>query len=169
MKKSVVKLTVALVALLIVSVMNINAQSQPAFLYNTTYKENKMVSKDVCKLDKMSGLYNQHLSYTYTYMDNGMLESRKTLRWNSVTRGWENEAVIIYNYDELLNSITLEYAEWNKSGGKFDEPKEKAVYHIMDNKLVSSYTAYEKELFEMNWTIKEHFNVDDQFMAQLMQ
>jgi hypothetical protein len=169
MKKSVVKLTVVLVAFVAVSILRVNAQSQPAFLYNSTCEEGRTVSKEICKFNKSSGLYNRHLSYEYTYTDGGLLESRKTSRWNNATREWENEAVIVYSYDELLSRITLEYAEWNKTNGAFDEPKEKAIYHLMGNHLVLSYTAYEKVKPEMNWTIREHFNREDQFMAQLMQ
>jgi hypothetical protein len=169
MKKSVVKLTVVLVALVTVSVLRVNAQSQPAFLYNSIYEGDKVVSKDICKLDESSGLYKRHLSYEYTYTSDGSPESRKTSRWNTAIREWVNEAVIVYSYDELLNSITLEYAEWNKSKGAFDEPKEKAVYHVTNNKLVLSYTVYEKEKPEKNWTIRNHFNRDDHFTAQLTQ
>jgi len=168
MKKSVVKLTVVLVALTIVSIANVNAQSLSGFLYNTTYKEGRMVSKDICKLDKFSGLYNRHLSYEYTYTNDGMLESRKAMRWNNTVRTWENEAVIVYNYDESLSSVTLEYAEWNRKENKFDGPKEKAVYQIMNDRLIFSYTAYEKEDSETNWTIKEHFNINNELMALQM-
>ncbi|MDR1202333.1 MAG: DUF3836 domain-containing protein, partial [Tannerellaceae bacterium] len=122
--------------------------------------------KEICKLDKSSGLYNPHLSYVYTYTGDGLPESRKTLRWDNNTREWKEDAVIVYNYNDLLSSITLEYAEWNEAKGTFDAPKEKAVYHVTSNKWVFSYTAYEKEKPEMNWTIKEHFNRDNQFTAQ---
>jgi hypothetical protein len=169
MKKSVVKLTVVFVTFVTVSILSVNAQSQPAFLYNGIYEGDRTISKEICKLDKSSGLYNRHLSYEYTYTDNGLLESRKSLRWNNTTREWENEAVIVYSYDELLSRITVEYAEWDKAKGAFDEPKEKAIYYLMSNKSVFSYTAYEKEKPEMNWTIREHFNRDDQFTAQVMQ
>ncbi|MDR1116196.1 MAG: DUF3836 domain-containing protein [Tannerella sp.] len=166
MKKSVVKLTVVLVALVTVSIASVNAQSQPAFLYNIMYEGDKAVSKDIYKFDKSSGLHNPHLSYAYTYTSDGLPESRKTLRWDDNARKWKEEAVIVYNYNDLLSSITLEYAEWNEAKGTFDAPKEKAVYHVTGNKQILSYTAYEKEKPEMNWTIKEHFDKDNQFTAQ---
>ncbi|MDR1161185.1 MAG: DUF3836 domain-containing protein [Tannerellaceae bacterium] len=169
MKKSIVKLTVVLVAFVTVSILRVNAQSQPAFLYNAIYEGGRAVSKEICKLDRSSGLYNRHLSYEYTYTDDGLLESRRTSRWDEATRGWENEAVIAYSYDDLLSRMTVEYAEWDKASGAFSEPTEKAIYYLMSNKSVCAYTAYEKERPEMNWIIREHFNRDDQFTAQVIQ
>ena len=118
------------------------------------------------KIDKYSGAYNFHLTHEYSYTEAGLPESRKTLRWNPETGRWQNEAIITYTYDGFLQDITLEYAVWNSDEMKFDVPTEKAVYQVMANKLVSSYTAYSKDNSDANWAIKEHFSVDDQFIAQ---
>ncbi|MDH6305958.1 hypothetical protein M2459_002969 [Parabacteroides sp. PF5-5] len=170
MKKSVLNIVVvAFVALFSVSVSSVNAQSLPEFLYNT-YEENGVVtSKEICKLNSFDNTHKRHILYEYTYTDNGMLKSRKASYWNEKRNAWEHSAIILYSYNELLNDVTLEYAEWNDSKNDFDSPIERAVYQLSNEQLISSYTLYEKDNSEINWSIKEHFSLDTHFIAYNMQ
>ncbi len=163
MRKSVLNLAVLVVALLSTIAINVNAQKQISseYLYNTKMENGKVITKSICKLNENTGLYDQHILYKYTYTDNEMMESRITYRWDKNTGSWEVANKMNYEYDELTHTTTIKYAVWNQETETFDEPISKAVYQTLSDHLVTSYSRYEKENVDANWTIKEYFNLDN--------
>lgn len=169
MKKSVVNLTViALVALFSTSFVSVNAQSLPEFIYNSYEENGKVISKQVCKMDAYSGMHQPHLKYEYSYTEQGLPQSCTALRWNKKTASWENSHVLTYEYDELISTVTLNYALWSKDNNSFDMPQEKAVYQYLDTENLSYYTQYEKESIDSDWEIKTHFSMNNYFLSQLI-
>ncbi|GEM_PF-262449 len=167
MKKLVLNVVAVLVSLFSVSAMNVSAQTSPEFLYNTEKINGKVISKEVCKMDPSNLIYKLHLKYEYSYDTNDRLKSCKTLRWNDKTAVWENDHILTYEYNNILNTVILNYAIWNERMNEFESPTERAEYQYLENNQLSYYTKYEKESSESDWEIKTHFAMNNYFVSQL--
>lgn len=103
----------------------------------------------------------------YSYASDGSLLSEKTLRWDNDARCWVNLSVLTYNYERLTNTVTINYASWNKAENRFDASSQKAVYQYLSKDLLSGYTQYEKETSNGDWEITTHFSMNNYFISQL--
>ncbi|MCD8183012.1 MAG: DUF3836 domain-containing protein [Bacteroides sp.] len=138
MKTSNLFKAIALVAMVIVSVMNSEMKAQDNFITNEEAKNDLVVAKTIFKQD---GTYlYKHIRYEFTYDNENRLTGKIASKWDAAKEGWIPSFKIIYQYNG--NEITMSYGLWNKSHEAYDKNIQKSVYEMNDDNMPVAYQNY---------------------------
>lgn len=155
MKSKIMNMMMVLGVLISMSVVKVNAQSLPEFLYDIHEEDGKMITKKTFKLDAATNTHEPYLMRKFSYLEDGSVKAFITLRWNKKDNAWYNVNMATYEYDKEADTVAIQYALWDKKAGKFAPPKQKVVYRLSEDNNATYVTYYEKEPLKGNWDIRK--------------
>ena len=135
-------------ATVLASYLNVATANQSGYVYNAACEDNKVAKIEVYNKD--GNALARKLQNRFSYDKSDRLLSKETLVWNAETADWTPYRLYSYTYG--MNGYSISLSEWNKVSGKYAEPNEKTVYHIVaDNVMaVDNYRRTGKDdSFEM--------------------
>ena len=126
MKTNVFFKAMVMVAVVMASVLNVNAINPTDFFKNDEMN-NELVSATTIFMSEEGYLF-RHLRYTYTYDNENRVIAKEASKWNSIEEAWVPYFKLDVTYTD--GEIALDYARWNTKSGAYDSHMEKAVYEL---------------------------------------
>lgn len=148
---------VAIVATVIVSVMNSEVKAQESnFITNEEVKNELVVAKTIFKQE---GTYLQnHIRYEFTYDNENRLTAKTAMKWNGAKEAWMPYFKMSYQYNG--NEITMSYARWDESHKAYDKDIKKSVYELNDENMPVAYKNDQKSSDKSDWTLVSYNRID---------
>ena len=107
-------------------------------------------TQTICKLDESGKYLVPHLKYFFTYDNEGRVIKKEAQRWDNKSKSWKESYEMNVEYEE--NYITLNYAVWDNKEETYSLKKERAIYTMRDNELIS-YACYKQGSGEKQWLL----------------
>ena len=120
------------------------------FYYDCSKSTPSNPTQTVYKSDNTGKYLTPHIQYKFNYDEQQRVISKEAFRWNPIEKEWEQSFRLNFTYDE--NSVTAEYAAWNKQTQTYNLQAEKAIYRIDSDKLMS-YGHYKKKQTDNGWVL----------------
>ena len=133
------------------SVNNVKSQTTERFYYDSNRELSPNApTRTICKLDESGKYLIPQLKYFFTYDDEGRLVKKEAHRWNKDSKSWEQNYMLNISYEE--SCMTFDYATWNNKEDKYALNKERSVYTLY-NEDVISYASYKQSQHDDDWVL----------------
>ena len=133
------------------SVNNAKAQTLTQKYYYDSSRETVLKPvQTIYKPDESKKYLVPHLKYSFTYDEAGRVVKKEAHRWNTGSQSWKQSHVLHIAYEETC--ITIDYATWNKKGGDYASNKERAVYTLHNEELIS-YACFKQVQNSEEWML----------------
>jgi len=151
LKKAVNVCMLVCVMCFVASVNNVKSQTTDGFYYDSNRElAPNAPTRTICKLDESGKYLVPHLKYFFTFDDEGRVVKKEAHRWNKDSKSWTQSYILNISYEE--SCMTLDYATWNKEDLAYASNKERAVY-TMQNEDVVSYAYFKLSQNEEEWIL----------------
>ena len=134
------------------SVNNVKSQTLTQKYYYDSGRESSInaPTRTICKPDETGKYLVPHLKYFFTYDETGRVIKKEAHRWDSDSKSWKQSYLQNISYEETC--ITFDYAVWNKEEGAYASNKEKAIY-TLHNEDIISYACYKQSKNDEEWVL----------------
>lgn len=120
-------------ATVLASYLNVATANQSGYVYNAAYEDNKVAKIEVYSQDGKA--LSRKIQNRFSYDKDGRLLSKETMVWNVETNEWAPYRMYTYTYD--TDGYTISLSNWNRNAGKYADPDEKTVYHIVADNVMA--------------------------------
>jgi len=135
----------------VASVNNVKSQTTDGFYYDSNRELTPNApTRTICKLDESGKYLIPQLKYFFTYDAEGRVVKKEAYRWNKDSKSWAQSYMLNISYEEAC--MTLDYAKWDKDELAYASNKERAVY-TMQNEDVVSYAYFKLSQNEEEWIL----------------
>jgi hypothetical protein len=136
----------------VASVNNVKSQTLAQKYYYDSNRELTLnaPTRTICKPDESGKYLVPHLKYFFTYDESGRVVKKEAHRWNSGSKSWEQSYILNISHEEAC--MTLDYAKWDKEELAYASNKERAVY-TMQNEEVVSYAYFKQIQNDEEWIL----------------
>jgi hypothetical protein len=135
----------------VASVNNVKSQTTERFYYDSNRELTPNApTRTICKLDESGKYLIPQLKYFFTYDAEGRVVKKEAHRWNKNSKSWTQSYVLNISYEE--SCMTLDYAKWNKEDEVYASNKERAVYTMLNEDVVS-YAYFKQSQNEEEWIL----------------
>ena len=107
-------------------------------------------TRTVCKPDESGKYLVPHLKYFFTYDESGRVVKKETHRWDKRSKSWKQSNILNIAYKE--SCVTVDYAVWNIKEGTYASNKERAIY-TLQNEDVVSYAYFKQSRSDEEWVL----------------
>ena len=147
LKKAVNVCMLVCVMCFVAPVNNVKSQE---YYYDSAREGSLMPTRTICKLDESGKYLVPHLKYFFTYDEDGRVVTKEAHRWNNDSKSWKQSYILNFSYEET--HTTLDYAAWSNKEGTYDLNKERAVYTLQDENVVS-YACFKQSKDNEEWIL----------------
>ncbi len=106
------------------------------FCYNVEMSDGRITTQYVYRKVGDNGTeLRPSIQYQYEYDSADRLLSRTKLRWDNVSKKWQTDSRLDYNY--TADSFTVETRKWNDGKRQYGQPINKVAYQILPNKSLA--------------------------------
>ncbi len=126
MKTNVFFKAVVMVAVVMASVMSVNAGNPASYVKNEEMNGEQLVAKTIYRNE--DGHLFRHLRYMYTYDSENRVICKEAVRWDSVKSCWTPYFKLDVSYRSDV--VEMDYALWNTKSNAFDKNMEKSTYDL---------------------------------------
>ena len=136
----------------VASLNNVKSQTLSQKYYYDSSREltPNAPARTICKPDESGKYLVPHLKYFFTYDDEGRVVKKEAHRWNKGSKSWTQSYILNISYEE--SCMTFDYAKWDKDELAYASNKERAVY-TMQNEDVVSYAYFKLSQNEEEWIL----------------
>jgi len=107
-------------------------------------------TQTVCKPDESGKYLVPHVKYFFTYDNEGRVIKKEAHLWDKKTKSWKQNYEMNVEYEDSY--ITLNYAVWDKKEKTYSLKKEKAIYTMRNDEIIS-YACYKNGSSEEEWLL----------------
>ena len=107
-------------------------------------------TRTICKPDKSGKYLVPHLKYFFTYDEDGRVVKKEAHRWNNDSKSWTQSYLLNISYEE--SCTTVDYASWSNKKADYTSDKERAVYTLYNEEIVS-YACYKQSENNEEWIL----------------
>jgi YD repeat-containing protein len=106
------------------------------FCYNVEMSDGRITTQYVYRKVGDNGTeLRPSIQYQYEYDSADRLLSRTKLRWDNVSKKWQTDSRLDYNY--TADSFTVETRKWNDGKRQYGQAINKVTYQILPNKSLA--------------------------------
>ena len=164
MKTTAIKIAFVAIIITVSSIFSVSAQGSDNFFFDRKEVNGQLISKTKYEMS-YSGIFEKTYLYEYSYNDLGYVTKETVSKWNSKKSEWEPDRMIQHLYNMTDNTVTLEYAKWNKKEKKYDDAAEKMVYKVDESGNIISWSITKGK--DQNEDIYFAYNADALFQQNL--
>jgi len=129
----------------------VKSQTTEKYYYDSSRDASLNVpTRTICKLDKSGKYLMPHLKYFFTYDEAGRVVKKEAHHWNKGSKLWEQSYILNFSYEETRT--TLDYAAWDNKEETYVSNKERAIYTIQDENVIS-YACFKQSKDNEEWIL----------------
>ena len=147
LKKAVNVCMLVCVMCFVAPVNNVKSQE---YYYDSAREGSLMPTRTICKLDESGKYLVPHLKYFFTYDEDGRVVTKEAHRWNNDSKSWTQSYMLNFSYEE--SGIELDYAAWSNKEDAYTLNKEKAIYTLYNENVVS-YACFKQNQSDEEWVL----------------
>ena len=135
----------------VASVNNVKSQTTEKYYYDSGRDVSlNEPTRTICKLDESGKYLVPHMKYFFTYDEAGRVVKKEAHRWNNDSKSWKQSYILNFSYEET--HTTLDYAAWSNKEGTYAMNKERAVYTLQDEDVIS-YACFKQCKDNEEWIL----------------
>ena len=140
------------------AVQNVNSE----YFYNAEIENGVVTTLYVYNQEEV-GL-SPRLAYRFDYDAQGRLTEKVVCRWDNWNKSYQPSYRLQYNYTD--EGYELAHSVWNKNNQEWKDAKEKVIYHIEKDQVLS--VNYLEKKNQGDYRLSNHLNVFSAYEGLLL-